>query len=153
MIKFASMNIAITGASNGIGYQTALLLAEQGHTVFAIARNKNNLENLSAEALKRNASSRLHIILADIANEDSLNLIEKEISARGKSLQVLINNAGRLINKPFEELSRQDWVDVYNTNVFAPVELIKKLLPLLSSGLTPSPSPKERGEDRSHIVN
>jgi len=142
------MNIAITGASNGIGYQTALMLATQGHTLFAIARNKNNLEKLHSEAQKRNPAAQLHIIAADISNVDSIKSIGKEISAITTSLHVLINNAGRLVSKPFEQLTSEDWLNVYSTNVFAPVNLIKELFPLFS------PLTIKEGQGlRPHILN
>jgi 3-oxoacyl-[acyl-carrier protein] reductase len=156
------MNIAITGASNGIGYQTALLLAMQGHTVFAIARSKNNLEELSAESRKRNPSAALHAIVADITNDASMKNIEAKISSVSQSLHVLINNAGRLINKPFGELTAEDWQEVYTTNIFAPANLIKKLVPLFSpSHLLPfsdsSETEKRRNGEtegvRPHILN
>src|SRR5437016_927896 len=126
------MNIVITGASNGIGYQTALLLTKQGHTVFAIARNKNNLEKLKEESERLNPTSKVHCIVADITEEVVLKKIEEQISVHTKTIQVLINNAGLLINKPFELLTAKDWSDVYSTNFFAAVNLIRELLPFLN---------------------
>lgn len=134
------MNIVITGASTGIGYHTALRLASAGHKVFVIARRKNYLEKLSVEVLKENPKAQLHILAGDISDYNFLNEIEKTVSSHGE-MNVLINNAGLLVNKPFEQLTAKDWMDVYSTNVFAPVNLIKRLLPHFSSS------------SRSHIVN
>jgi NAD(P)-dependent dehydrogenase (short-subunit alcohol dehydrogenase family) len=136
------MNIIITGASSGIGYQAALLLAKQHHTVFAIARTQSKLEKLKTETLEINSPSQFHILAGDITDEKFIREMKENILSHVKSIDVLINNAGHLVNKPFEELTAADWQDVYATNVFAPVSLIKHLLPIFSSG-----------ETKSHIVN
>jgi NAD(P)-dependent dehydrogenase (short-subunit alcohol dehydrogenase family) len=80
----------------------------------------------------------------DISNEQFIIRVKQQIESKLKHVHVLINNAGLLINKPFEELSSQDWTDVYSTNVFGAVNMIRNLLPLLS--------PSEEGV-KSHIVN
>jgi NAD(P)-dependent dehydrogenase (short-subunit alcohol dehydrogenase family) len=136
------MNIVITGASSGVGYETALLLSSQGHTVFAIARNKINLEKLKEESLKVNAQSKLNIISGNIVEEDFVSTLVKEISAKVSSLDVLINNAGKLINKPFELLTQKEWREIYDVNVFAAVNLSKLFLPLLM-----------KAKSKAHIVN
>jgi NAD(P)-dependent dehydrogenase (short-subunit alcohol dehydrogenase family) len=129
------MNILITGASSGIGYQTSILLAKQGHTVFAVARSAEKLQKLKAE------NSSIQIIAGDITKEDFLKSLKEELSSKAKTLNVLINNAGYLVNKPFEQLSSSDWQEVYSTNVFAPANLIEVLIPLFSSS------------EKNHIVN
>jgi NAD(P)-dependent dehydrogenase (short-subunit alcohol dehydrogenase family) len=129
------MNILITGASSGIGYHTSLLLAKQGHTVFAVSRSGDKLQKLKTE------NNSIQIIAGDITKEDFLKSLKDEITSKAKTLNVLINNAGYLVNKPFEELTSEDWNGIYSTNVFAPANLIRTVLPLFSS--------KEKG----HIVN
>jgi NAD(P)-dependent dehydrogenase (short-subunit alcohol dehydrogenase family) len=142
------MNIVITGASSGIGYQTALILSENpDNRVVAISRNKTKLDELKSESLRKNSNSNLHTIAGDISNEKSVTTLVQEINSNFKNIHILINNAGLLINKPFEELTMQDWIDVYSTNVFGTVNLTKELLPLFSSsskGSIPGPA---------HIVN
>ena len=64
-----------------------------------------------------------------------------EIKKTKKSLDVLINNAGELVNKPFEKITEKELHSVYNTNVFAPYQLIQETLPLLNK------------KTKSHIVN
>jgi NAD(P)-dependent dehydrogenase (short-subunit alcohol dehydrogenase family) len=124
------MNIVITGASTGIGYQTALQLAREGHTVFAVARRKDKLAELQSQALKENADAKLHFLAGDLSGEAFIGELYREISSTTGTVDVLINNAGRLINKPFADLTADDWMQVYSTNLFAVVHLIKFLLPL-----------------------
>jgi len=135
------MVIVITGASTGIGYQVALKLAAEGNTVFAIARRKSNLEQLEQETLKKKQDAALYILAGDISDEKFLDEVGKEITSKAKSVNVLINNAGMLVNKPFEALTAKDWKDVYATNVFSAVALTQKILPLFTK------------EVRGHILN
>ncbi len=135
------MKIVVTGASSGIGYQTALLLSQQGHQVFAVARNKENLQKLRNEA----GSEHLHILAGDI-NDDTFNQhVIDEINLHAGRLDVIINNAGILINKPFEDLTDEDWFIVYGTNVFGVVKLIRSLSQFFSTTV--------ESNGRGHILN
>ncbi|CAN5365764.1 SDR family oxidoreductase [soil metagenome] len=135
------MNVVITGASTGIGYATALKLSGDGHTVIALARRKSLLEKLQEEARKQNPGTKLQILSGDILSENFLDEVVKEITKSCGQIHILINNAGMLINKPFEQLSAKDWNDVYATNVFAIAGITRKLLPHFSA------------TERSHILN
>jgi NAD(P)-dependent dehydrogenase (short-subunit alcohol dehydrogenase family) len=129
------MNIVITGASSGIGYQAALLLSSNpDHSVIAVSRNEAKLASLKSESLKRNPKSKLVTIASDIADENSVSKLVEKVKSECNSVHVLINNAGLLINKPFEMLSLKDWSDVYSTNVFGAVNMIRSLLPLMNAG-------------------
>ncbi len=134
------MNIVITGASSGIGFQTSLALSSiAGNAVIAISRNKEKLDQLKKKSLEQNQQSNLSVIAGDISDEQSVQLLNKEIKSRFEHVDVLINNAGLLINKPFEELTSKDWMDVYTTNVFGAVNIIRSLVSLMKPG--------------SHIIN
>jgi NAD(P)-dependent dehydrogenase (short-subunit alcohol dehydrogenase family) len=115
--------ILVTGASSGVGYQTALQLAEKGHTVIALARNAQLLNQLSTTS-----NGKIISFPHDLSqlNFDALHTFLKEKSI--SKIDVLINNAGQLVNKPFESISKEDLQKAYNTNVFAPYLLIQSLL-------------------------
>lgn len=119
------MKILITGASRGIGYQTALQLAEEGHQVLALARSEGGLQ-----ALTKAAGGNIHPLSLDLLQLDP-SVLRKAIGQLG-GLDVLINNAGCLVNKPFTELSRDDWQRSFQVNVFAVVDLIRLCLPFLA---------------------
>ncbi len=136
-----SKTILITGASNGIGYQTALKLAVENNIVIAVARNKTKLKQLHVETIKQNPSAQLHLIAFDLSVDYRKSLLEELIKLKVVQLDCLINNAGLLINKPFEQLQLDDFKKVYDVNVFAPAMLIQTLLPLLEKSLN------------AHIVN
>src|SRR5437870_4231504 len=101
----AVMNILITGASAGVGYETALLLAANTQNeILAIARREDRLKSLQQQSLKQNSASKLDYIAGDLSQAGFLSDIEKRIKSKWNSVDVLINNAGLLINKPFEAL-------------------------------------------------
>ena len=122
------MNILITGASRGIGYDTVKTLAKDpSNKIIALSRNKASMEELA----KVVAPSTLQILPLDLTNFDEVYLYSalSEID----SIDLLINNAGLLINKSFEELSIADWKNIFDVNVFGMVHLIKALLPKLKN--------------------
>ncbi len=135
------MNIVITGASSGIGFETALHLSQNpGTTIIAIARNKENLDILQRRTKELQPLSKLVPVVFDLESESFEELKEK-ILAFFKHVDVLINNAGALISKPFMELNNEDWLKMHSVNVMGPVKLIRTLVPYMG---------KER---KSHIVN
>ena len=139
------MNIVITGASRGIGYFTALYFSKMaGHTIFALSRDEKGLRKL----IEASGSDNIVSIPCDISNEKSIKEVVQKITDTVSEVDVLINNAGQLINRPFLELSSADWLTVYNVNVFGVINLTRELIPLLSKGkISPQSNIK------SHIVN
>lgn len=126
--------IIVTGASKGIGYSTALKLAENGHHVFAIARSEKNLLKLANE----NFSGEITTISADLTNSEDINEIAFALSDF-ESVDTLINNAGALVNKPFMETTIEEWNSQFDINVLSSIRLIKAL--------------KVKFKKGSHIVN
>lgn len=119
-------NVIVTGASRGIGYYTALRFAEQGHQVLALARSNDKLEALKKEA---SAEGRIQILALDLAQDIDVEAITSIFD----KVDILINNAGALVNKPFSEITPQEMMTVYQANVFAPYFLVQKLLPYFSA--------------------
>ena len=122
MYKYYVMkNIWITGASRGIGYSTAQLFLEMGHRVIILTRNTQAVEGLSA----------LYPETLYICTTDLLALEKSEYP--DYPVDILINNAGALVNKPFSDITKEDLMKVYGTNVFGPIQLIQNLMPKFSS--------------------
>ena len=122
MYKYDVMkNIWITGASRGIGYSTAQLFLEMGHRVIILTRNTQAVEGLSA----------LYPETLYICTTDLLALEKAEYP--DYPVDILINNAGALVNRPFSDITKEDLMKVYGTNVFGPIQLIQNLMPKFSS--------------------
>jgi len=119
-------NIVITGTSRGIGFELVSIFAKMGHQVLALSRNEEPVKNLGLE--------NVHAFSFDITKEDSLLKAEKYISDNWDSrVDVLINNAGALLNKPFKDSKYQDFSKIYKVNVFGVAEVTRKLLPFMNS--------------------
>ena len=128
--------IVITGASSGVGAGVASLLVKQGHTVIGVARSKEKLEALKKQL--ENEKGMFHCCSGDLTKSNFENDIKTYINQLGlDQIDVLINNAGYLVNKPFGELSMSDWQAVYDVNVFGPVRLIRSLYGLLEKSSEP----------------
>ncbi len=123
------MNIVITGAGKGIGFDTALTLAEDTeNTIIAISRSKDGLNKLKEISVKKN----LHIDTYVMDLKELDEAILQTVFSSYKVIDVLINNAGILINKPFMETSVDEWKDVFETNLFGTLKLIQFLVPFLA---------------------
>ncbi|MEX0994443.1 MAG: SDR family oxidoreductase [Balneolaceae bacterium] len=118
--------ILITGASRGIGFETARILAADGHHVIATARSGNALRKL-----KSKFPDRINILPADLTNQKGLSNITSFLKSEEILLDGLIHNAGLLINKPFKKLNDSDWQAMLDINLMAPVRLTKSLLPFM----------------------
>ena len=119
-------NVVITGTSRGIGFELAKQFAENGHNVLAISRN--------TKALLEVNNKNITVISVDISKETDLKKTTDYIAEHWKNVDILINNAGKLINKPFTDLTSNDFLEVYKVNVFAVAELTKLLIPFLKQG-------------------
>ena len=118
-------NIIITGTSRGIGYEMALQLVNQGHQILAISRKipQGLIDHPQITCLS-----------VDLSQEEDFESVTTFIQQTWKKVDVLIHNAGALINKPFESLSIADFEYVYKINVFAVASLTQAVIPYLSKG-------------------
>ncbi|MCW3080358.1 SDR family oxidoreductase [Segetibacter sp.] len=126
------MNIVITGASSGVGYEAALQLIENsGNKVVALARSGEKLQELSQAALIRNPDGVLFPIEFDIIHGEYDDKLIPFVKKNIGRIDVLINNAGALINKPFFELDQLDFVSMLQSNFLGHIKVIQNLLPLM----------------------
>jgi hypothetical protein len=120
----------ITGASSGIGRETALLLAEKGWDLALVARRKDRLEALALEIKKAGGSAPL-VLSADISREDQAHAVVTEAAFHFGRLDVLVNNAGILRMAPFLSMPVQEMRDIFETNFWAIVESVRAAAPIM----------------------
>lgn len=133
------MNIVITGASSGIGFEAAIELASKnGHQIVAIARNADKLRKLLEIAKGLNPDCVLYPVSFDLSQDD-FNALLPLIKEKLGTIDILINNAGALVNKPFMETTEADLYQMLQTNVISHFMLVQHLVPFMKAG--------------SHIVN
>lgn len=123
------MNIVITGAGKGIGFELCKsFLMHDGIHILAISRDISQLERLAKD------HPSLRPFAFDL-EKDEFALISREVaSLPGGKIDILVNNAGLLINKAFKELTIEDNQKMLAVNYLAPFHLIQSLLPCFASG-------------------
>jgi NAD(P)-dependent dehydrogenase (short-subunit alcohol dehydrogenase family) len=121
-----SKNVIITGTSRGIGFELVHLFAKAGHNVLALSRNAQPVNNLHFDNITSFAFD-----LSKAEDYNKVNIFVKD-NWKGK-VNILINNAGTLLNKPFAETTMDDFETVYKTNVFGVAELTRVVLPFLKN--------------------
>jgi short-subunit dehydrogenase len=132
------MLVLVTGCSKGIGYEIVKkFCADPSVHVVAVSRNISSLNSLQ----KKNGLDNLTVVKADLTHERGRRSVLNTVKSKRKPLNALINNAGTLVNKPFQKISEKELQQVYSTNVFAPFMLIQGALQFMN------------GQQRSHIVN
>lgn len=115
--------IIITGASEGIGKDMALFLAEQGAYVVLIARNEAKLKAVEAQIKERKGKALIHPF--DLENIDQMENLIQTIYKECKKIDVLINNAGINIPETIEEVSLENWNKIIHLNVTSATFLCK----------------------------
>ncbi|MCP4552293.1 MAG: SDR family oxidoreductase [Bacteroidetes bacterium] len=122
------MNIVVTGASKGIGFETVLALnTDPKNEIVAIARNEEKLRLLK----KRSAyPDNISILPFDLERFELYETVLKpKLNDAFEAVDILINNAGVLIKKEFEKQNYQDYDKQFNLNIKAPFALIQLMLP------------------------
>lgn len=124
MIQFKNEQVfLITGASSGIGKETALLLNSLGATTIATARNEKRLSEMKLEAKQ---ACNMHIEIKELTEDiQGLPQFIKSIKDKYGKLQGLVNCAGIVDINPLQLLDFSDVQKVYNINLFAPLFLTK----------------------------
>jgi len=129
-------NIIITGASSGIGFETVLdLTAKKENNVIALARSADKLRRLHEISSDLNFDGgKLYPAQFDIVYDNYADSLIPFIQSKFDKVDILINNAGALINKPFLETSAEEFASMLQTNVLGHVNMIKHIVPLMSEG-------------------
>ena len=115
--------IIVTGASRGIGFEMVKLFAEEGHQVLALSRNYEPISSLKL--------NNVFGFSFDLRKEEAIQKLTGFIKSEWGQVDVLINNAGTLIHKPFVEISSEEFENAYRVNVFGVAETIKAALPFM----------------------
>ena len=115
--------ILISGASRGIGKQTAIDLCKSGYTVIA------NYNQSKESAMELKEQFNIEIFKADISNSTEINQLTNYVLNKYKKIDVLINNAGISQTKLFTDITDKDWNNMINTNLYSCFKLTQNCLP------------------------
>src|ERR1041384_4892377 len=108
----------ITGASRGIGLETARTLASRKVDVIAVSRSDSSYKE----------SQFVHPVKADVRTEEGWREIRMALQMMGKPLDVVIHNAAAVLRKDFQEIKLNELNELFHANFFTPFLLTQKLL-------------------------
>ena len=118
-----SKNVIITGTSSGIGYELVKIFSEKNYEVLALSRDNSILRSQNLSGV-----TSINFDLTDYENYAELDEYIKSF----KKIDILINNAGFLVNKDFDKTTIEDFKKIYSVNVFSVAMLIKYLIQYMS---------------------
>ena len=118
-------NIVVIGASRGIGFETVKILS-QHHHVLALSRNLEKLAFLESKF-------GVKIAQLDLTADDVRTQLAEHIAKHFTKVDILINNAGYLVNKPLLEITREDIKNTYETNVYGLIESCLAVIPFMKN--------------------
>ncbi|HEX7059703.1 MAG TPA: SDR family oxidoreductase [Solirubrobacterales bacterium] len=124
----------VTGASRGIGRETARLLCEEGANVLLVARGEERLQAATEEATAAGAETGggAQALSLDITAEESGERMLSEATERFGALDVLVNNAGTAKWRDLDEVPDEDWRAQYELNVMAPLRAMRAAAPAMA---------------------
>jgi 3-oxoacyl-[acyl-carrier protein] reductase len=157
--------VLVTGASKGLGKAIAEAFAVEGSRVALTARNQRELEQIVQEIQQRGGQAIA--VAADLTNADDVNYLVAETIARFGTMHVLVNNAGTIGRfAAFEELSDDDWANLFNVNLFSVVRITRAVLPAMrkqhwgriiniasESGIQPDPDMPHYNASKAAMIN
>ncbi len=127
-----SKNVLITGASSGFGAMTARALADAGHTTYASMRDltgRNAAAGAAAAAYAEEHGVDLRTVELDVCDQDSVDAAVASLLAAVGQIDVLVHNAGHLMNGPAEAFAPEQLAESYDTNVLSTQRLNRAVLP------------------------
>lgn len=128
-----SKTIVVVGASRGIGKEIVELLAKKtSNKIYALARNKEKL------LLNFGNKSNVHCASFDLSHSIAGQLAD--IFQKESKIDILINNAGVLVNKPFESITHEEFTQSYQINVIGVMETVQYFIQKMNTA-------------HSHVVN
>jgi NAD(P)-dependent dehydrogenase (short-subunit alcohol dehydrogenase family) len=122
----------ITGATSGIGKETALALAKKDHALYLLVRNTPKGEKLKEEIMAQTGNKSIFVVKCDLADLQSVREAADELKAKLVSINVLINNAGGIFKD--RKLSKDGFEMTFTTNHLGHFALTLALMPLLEKG-------------------
>ena len=134
---YNNKTVLVTGASSGIGFETARVFLERGAYLYINGRNPDKLAKAADELGKNNndlytpAAERIVTLPGDVSSVKQCEMILQQIETAGKGLDILVNSAGLWIEGPSDKMMEQDWDRVMDVNAKGTFFMCRYAIPLL----------------------
>lgn len=119
----------ITGSTSGMGRATAELFAREGAKVVVTGRNEERAKAV-VDKIKAEGHEAIYVIADTSKVEDAKIILDKTMEAFG-TVDILFNNAGALSLSPIQEISLEEWNNVFNVNVTSVLYLTQLIAPIM----------------------
>ena len=116
----------VTGATSGIGRETAKAFAKEGAVVLAVGRNMERGEAVARDIMEK--GGRALFLRCDVSKWEEVEDLKKEMSRRDLQLDILVNNAGVFITQSLEELEADDWARSFHVNTDGVMHMTKAFM-------------------------
>lgn len=129
-LGIAGRGCVVTGASRGIGLETAKLLLAEGASVLLVARGADRLAE-AAEACREfaNGDAKVAQLAIDVTAEGAADRIADAARAECGDLDIVVNNAGTATWRDLDDVPEEDWYAAWELNVMAPMRLMRVAIP------------------------
>jgi 3-oxoacyl-[acyl-carrier protein] reductase len=133
-LGLAGRACVVTGASRGIGRETAVQLCAEGANVLLVARGEERLREVQEEAVGAGAKAggRAAVLALDVTATDAGERMLATASEYFGGLDVLVNNAGSAAWRDLDDVPDEDWRAQYELNVMAPLRAMRAAAPAMS---------------------
>lgn len=124
-LKLKGKIALITGSTAGIGYGIAKKIAEEGATVVLNGRKNEALQNAVEQLKAETSNENISGIAADFSNKEDI----KQLIAQLPEVDILVNNVGIFNQVAFEDISDEEWFEMFDVNVMSGVRLARHYFP------------------------
>jgi len=126
-LKIQNKTALVTGSTAGIGFATALKLAQENCTVYINGRSQENVDNAIKRIQEKVENSNVFGIVADLSTKEGCDYLIEKLP----KVDILINNLGIFEPVEFENISDEKWYEMFDTNVMSGVRLSRHYFPLM----------------------
>jgi 3-oxoacyl-[acyl-carrier protein] reductase len=152
--------VMIVGASRGIGASTARTFAQEGARLALISRGRDDLEQLAAELRSAHPGLDILTMTRDATEATAAEAATAEALRHFTRVDVLVNNAGAGLRRPFDQLTEKDWAACLDLNLMAAIRFSRAVLPhmkkqrhgrIINLGAVSATRPR-RGQTASNVA-
>lgn len=136
-LGYTGRRVLVVGASEGIGFAAAALMAGEGADVIIASRSESKLKSAAA-TIKSGHGTAPDVLVCDVTTPDSGAILAQAVQEKWGAVDAVISAVGGSVRSEFAALDDEAWIANYNFNVLSAVRTVRALLPLLEKGESPA---------------